>query len=139
MKEIIEFIAVQARNSEYIDQKSGVSPRLPITCMENLISNVERRNIILNEHDCCPRVCDLEAVVPSVVGKIELVYEGEQEGAVNVARFLIGQAVKEVFTRYFPKVYTKKSNFGLLKAIHWIYLMIYQPIHISVYWNQLQT
>ncbi len=51
MKEIIEFIAVQARNSEYIDQKSGVSARLPITCMENLISNVERRNI---EHDCCP-------------------------------------------------------------------------------------
>ncbi len=110
LKEIIECIAVQARNSEYIDQKSGVSARLPITCMENLISNVERRNIVSNRNEEYPRICDFEAVIPSIVGKIELVYEGEQEGAVNVARLLIGQAVKEVFIKYLPKVYTKKSE-----------------------------
>ncbi|MCH8285824.1 magnesium chelatase [candidate division KSB1 bacterium] len=109
-KEIIEYIAVQGRESEYIDQKSGVSARLPISCMENLISNIERRNIYLGENEPNPRICDLDAIVPSIVGKIELVYEGEQEGSINVARLLVGQAVKEVFTLYFPQVYVKKSD-----------------------------
>lgn len=109
-KEIIEYIAVHGRESEYIDQKSGVSARLPISCMENLISNIERRNIYLGENETSPRICDLDATVPSIVGKIELVYEGEQEGSINVARLLVGQAVKEVFTHYFPEVYVKRSD-----------------------------
>ncbi len=109
-KEIIENIAIQARNSEYIDQKSGVSARLPITCMENLISNIEKRTIISDENLPYPRICDLNAVLPSVVGKVELVYEGEEEGAVNVSRLLIGSAVKEVFNKYFPEVYVRRSK-----------------------------
>jgi magnesium chelatase subunit I len=109
-KEIVEYVAIQARKSEYIDQKSGVSARAPISCMENLVSNVERRNFTLKESEKFPRICDLDGIIPSIVGKIELVYEGEQEGAINVARLLIGQAVKEVFVRYFPKVHVKKSD-----------------------------
>ncbi len=109
-KEIIEYVAVQARESEFIDQKSGVSARLPITSMENLISNIERRNILLGENVLTPRISDLESMLPSIVGKIELVYEGEEEGAVNVARMIVGRAVKAVFTNYFPEVYIRDSE-----------------------------
>jgi len=117
-RKIIEEIAVQARKSEYVDQKSGVSARLPITCFENLVSNVERRNILLGESCRFPRISDLDAMIPSIVGKIELVYEGEQEGVLNVARLLIGNAVKEVFTQYFPHVYVKKSESTESRAVY---------------------
>lgn len=101
-REIIEHMAFQARDSEFVDQKSGVSARMPITCLENLVSNAERRAIISGETFITPRICDLPYVLPSMTGKIELVYEGEEEGPVNVARNLIGKAVKEVFSKYFP-------------------------------------
>ncbi len=104
-REIIEQIAVEARKSEFVDQKSGVSVRMTITCLENLISNAERRAILHNEEVVVPRICDLYATIPAITGKIELVYEGEQEGEINVALGLIGKAVKAIFLQYFPDPY----------------------------------
>lgn len=101
-KEIIENVAFEARKSEFVDQKSGVSARLTIAAMENLISNAERRAIILNEKHIVPRMCDLPHVLPGVTGKVELVFEGEQEGALKVGRALIGKATREIFKKYFP-------------------------------------
>ena len=101
-REIIENIAREARQSELIDQKSGVSARLPISCLELMISNAERRAKVNVEKKYTLRICDLEATIPAITGKIELVYEGEQEGATNVAKILIGKAVKTVFEKYFP-------------------------------------
>ncbi len=103
MHEIIEQIAFAARQSEHVDQTSGVSARLTISAYENLISNVERRAAINNEKDFYPRICDLYSVVASVVGKVELVYEGELEGPNMVAMNLIGEATKTVFNQYFPQ------------------------------------
>ncbi|MGQ9805577.1 MAG: sigma 54-interacting transcriptional regulator [Chlorobiales bacterium] len=101
-KEIIEHIAFEARRSEYVDQKSGVSARLTITAMENLVSSAERRAIIHDESEACVRISDMFLVAPAITGKVELVYEGEQEGAINVAKLLIGKAVNQVFKKYCP-------------------------------------
>ncbi|HAP34429.1 MAG TPA: magnesium chelatase, partial [Bacteroidetes bacterium] len=101
-KEIIENIAFEARKSEFVDQKSGVSARLTIAAMENLVSNAERRAIVLNEKDIVPRMCDLPHALPGVTGKVELVFEGEQEGANKVGKALLGKATREVFKKYFP-------------------------------------
>ncbi|KAB2924587.1 MAG: magnesium chelatase [Bacteroidetes bacterium] len=101
-KEIIESIAFEARRSEFVDQKSGVSARLTIAAMENLVSNAERRAILLGEERIVPRMCDLPHVLPGVTGKVELVFEGEQEGAMKVGKALIGKATRTVFARYFP-------------------------------------
>jgi len=101
-REIIECIAFEARKSEFVDQKSGVSARLTISAMENLISNAERRAILLNDRVILPRICDLPHTLPGLTGKIELVFEGEQEGPVKVSKALIGKAVREVFRKYFP-------------------------------------
>lgn len=108
-KEIVENIAFQARASEFIDHKSGVSARLTISCLENLVSTAERRTIVHNEKTAFPRICDLYYLVPSVTGKIELVYEGEQQGIANVAKVLIGRAIKAVFKNYFPDPLSKKD------------------------------
>lgn len=116
LKEVVESIAFQARASEFIDQKSGVSARLTISCMENLISAAEQRGIVQNESHPFPRVCDLYYLVPSITGKVELVYEGEQQGVASVARVLVGRAVKAVFRKYFPDPLAKKD------------LTLYQPI-----------
>ncbi|MDP6050721.1 MAG: magnesium chelatase, partial [Candidatus Latescibacteria bacterium] len=104
-REIVEEIAFQARDSEFIDQKSGVSTRMTIAAIENLISNVEKRGILQHQQVVVPRLCDLAAVVPAMTGKLELVYEGEQQGEVNVAEVLIGRAVKAVFIQYFPDAF----------------------------------
>ncbi len=101
-KEIIESIAFEARKSEFVDQKSGVSARLTIAAMENLVSNAERRAILLKETHIVPRMCDLPHVLPGVTGKVELVFEGEQEGATKVGKALIGKATREIFKKYFP-------------------------------------
>ena len=101
-KEIVENIAFEARKSEFVDQKSGVSARLTIAAMENLVSNAERRAIIMNEKDIVPRMCDLPHALPGVTGKVELVFEGEQEGASKVGKALLGKATREVFKKYFP-------------------------------------
>ncbi len=105
LRETVEEIAFQARSSEFIDQTSGVSTRMTIAAMENLVSQVEKRCILHGKRSVVPRMCDLSAVIPAMTGKLELVYEGEQEGEVKVAEALIGRAVKEVFGHYFPAVY----------------------------------
>jgi len=110
LKEIVEGIAFQARGSEFVDQKSGVSVRMTISVMENLISSAERRAIINNEKVIVPRICDLQQVLPGMTGKLELVFEGEQEGSVKVSRALIGKAVRETFKKYFPDPLQKKTR-----------------------------
>lgn len=100
--DLVEQIAFEARGSEYIDAKSGVSARLSISAYENLISTAERRRIINNEKETHLRMSDLFGVIPSITGKIELVYEGEQEGPAKVAQILIGKAIRNNFSKYFP-------------------------------------
>ena len=99
---IIEQLAVEARNSEYVDQKSGVSARLTISAYENIASAVERRILINGEAKGRARIGDLLGILPSITGKVELVYEGEQEGAKNVAFSLMGKAMRSLFAQYFP-------------------------------------
>ncbi len=109
-REIIEFVAVEARKSEYVDQKSGVSVRLTRAALENLVSAAERRAIINGEASTVTRISDLFFLEPAITGKVELVYEGEQEGAQNVARMLLGRAVKTVFSRHFPNPSDKDAG-----------------------------
>ncbi len=103
-KDLLEQIVFEARNSEYIDAKSGVSARLSITAFENLLSTAERRALITGEDKTLLRLSDFIGVIPAITGKVELVYEGEQEGATFVAMNLIGEAVKNLFNNYFPKI-----------------------------------
>lgn len=107
-KEIVEQVAFEARKSEFVDQKSGVSARLTIAAMENLVSNAERRAILRGETVVVPRICDLAHVLPGMTGKLELVFEGEQEGSVKVSRALVGKAVRETFKKYFPDPLKKR-------------------------------
>jgi magnesium chelatase subunit I len=110
-KDILEQIAFEARESEYIDHKSGVSARMSITAFENLISTAERRAILNNEYETSVRFSDLIGMIPSITGKVELVYEGEQEGSSFVANHLISEATKSLFLTYFPKIEKlKKEN-----------------------------
>jgi magnesium chelatase subunit I len=109
-REIIEYIAIEARASELIDQKSGVSARLPISCLENLVGNAERRALLNKSKKYHVRISDLQALIPAITGKIELVYEGEQEGVINVAKLLIGKALKRTFDRYFPQPKAKQAD-----------------------------
>lgn len=101
-KLLIEQIAAEARKSEYVDQKSGVSARLTISAYENLVSTAERRALKNNVDKTMVRIADFAGVVPSITGKIELVYEGEQEGPTNVAYRLLGQAIRSLFVQFFP-------------------------------------
>lgn len=103
-KDLLEQISFEARDSEFIDHKSGVSARMSITAFENLLSTAERRAIKNGEEQTMLRFGDFLGVVPSITGKVELVYEGEQEGAAFVAMQLIGEAVKSLFPNYFPKI-----------------------------------
>jgi len=105
LRELIEEVAIQARKSEYVDQNSGVSARLTIALLENVVSNAERRGLVTGEKKVVTRVCDLQAAVSAVSGKVELVLEGEQEGAMNVARALLGKGVKAVFSQRFPDAF----------------------------------
>jgi magnesium chelatase subunit I len=110
MRELVEEVAIQARRSEYVDQNSGVSARLPIALMENLVSNAERRGFVTGEKKVVTRICDLQQAVSAVSGKVELVLEGEQEGALNVARALLGRGVKSIFAQRFPDAYKPKRG-----------------------------
>ncbi len=101
IREIIEQAAFEARDSEYIDQKSGVSARLTITAMEQLVSSAERRAIVNGESKAVARITDVYHVVPALTGKLELVYEGEQEGAINVAKHMLGLAIKKAVCKQF--------------------------------------
>ncbi len=110
LKDLIEQISFEARQSEYIDAKSGVSARLTISAFENLVSTAERRAIINKESPTFARISDLYGVIPSITGKIELVYEGEQEGPSKVAHILISKAIRSLFAEYFPTPDKLKKN-----------------------------
>ena len=99
--EIVEQIAFEARDDNHIDKHSGVSQRMPITVMESLVSNAERRALLTSENPIVPRIADIYAAIPSMTGKMELEYEGEQLGANRIARDLIKRAAGEIFEGYF--------------------------------------
>jgi len=101
IRELIEQIAFEARDDQRIDKRSGVSQRMPITVTESVVSNAERRAVLTGEEEIVPRVSDVYAAVPSMTGKMELEYEGEQVGAAKIARDLIKRAAGEVFEGYF--------------------------------------
>jgi len=103
-RDVLEQISFEARKSDYVDVKSGVSARLSITAFENLLSTAERRMLISGETKTCLRMVDFLGIISSINGKIELVYEGEQEGAEQISYYLISQAVKTLFPNYFPEV-----------------------------------
>ncbi|MBK6831647.1 MAG: sigma 54-interacting transcriptional regulator [Flavobacteriales bacterium] len=100
---LIERIAMEARDSEYVDRRSGVSARLTISALESVISAAERRALRNGEERTSVRIGDLQAVVPAITGKIELVYEGEQEGPEHVAKHLLSVSVRNVFKELFPE------------------------------------
>lgn len=101
VREVIERIAFTAREDKRIDKRSGVSQRLPISCMENVISNAERRAIRYNEQLTVPRIGDIYAALPAITGKLELEYEGEMKGADYVSRELIRNAIAKTYDQYF--------------------------------------
>jgi magnesium chelatase subunit I len=103
-KDLLEQISFEARESEYIDSKSGVSARLSITAYETLLSTAERRALQSGAEATTVRLSDFMGIIPAITGKVELVYEGEQEGAAAVAQHLIGDAIHTFFPAYFPKI-----------------------------------
>ncbi len=121
LRDLLEAISFQARESEYVDSKSGVSARLSITALENLYSTAERRMILNDEKSTTARITDFWGIVPAITGKVELVYEGEQEGPYNVAMHLFSSAIRSVFLEYFtnPEDLKRKSDkdpFGTIRA-----------------------
>src|SRR5438094_4368714 len=104
VRELVEQIAFVARESELVDQSSGVSARLTISALELLQSNLERRAALTGDSHMFPRLSDLAMVLPAITGKVEMVYEGEQQGAEVVARKLIGTAVGKLFETKFPPI-----------------------------------
>lgn len=104
VREVVEQIAFIARDDKKIDKRSGVSQRLPITVLENVLSNAERRALRAGDEEAVPRISDIYAALPSITGKIELEYEGELKGGDHVARELIRLAVAKTYTKYFDGV-----------------------------------
>lgn len=102
LHDLLETVVFKARESEYTDVKSGVSSRMSISAYECLVSAAERRSIINNEPKVTARYADFWAVVPAITGKVELIYEGEQLGAYEVAMHFMKEALTEIFLRYFP-------------------------------------
>ena len=103
-KTLIEQIGFEARSNDLIDAKSGVSARMSITMYENLISGATYRMLMSNQKKTSVRMTDFIAVIPAITGKVELVYEGEQEGAENVALLLLGNAIKTLFNQSFREI-----------------------------------
>ncbi|MEL6989613.1 MAG: magnesium chelatase, partial [Bacteroidota bacterium] len=121
LQELIERVSFTARESELIDEKSGVSARLSISGYENLVSTAERRALINKEGNTNARITDFWGVIPAITGKVELVYEGEQEGPYGVAIKLLGAAIKEAFLENYPnpskfKKGREKDPYGTIKA-----------------------
>ena len=101
IREVVEQIAFEAREDNHVDKHSGVSQRMPITVMESVVSNAERRALLTGEDPIVPRIADVYTAIPSMTGKMELEYEGEQLGAHRIARDLIKRAAGEIFEGYF--------------------------------------
>ncbi|ADV51385.1 magnesium chelatase, subunit ChlI family protein [Cellulophaga algicola DSM 14237] len=123
-KDLLEQISFEARESEYVDAKSGVSARTSITAFENLLSTAERRALLTGADSTMVRLSDFLGIIPSITGKIELVYEGEQEGADGVAAILIDDAVKTLFPTYFPeinKLEKKGEETPYDELLHWFF------------------
>ena len=110
VKRLIEQVAFEARGSELVDKKSGVSARLTISAFENAVSAAERRAIVNNEKQTQVWIGDLSGIIPSITGKVELVYEGEQEGPYQVAMNLVDKAIRSQFVQYFPNPDTLKKR-----------------------------
>jgi magnesium chelatase subunit I len=104
VREVIESIAFEARQEKKVDKRSGVSQRMPITCLENVLSNAEQRALRNHEEKIVPRPSDILGALPSLTGKFELEYEGELRGAENVAHDIIRQATAKIFRKYFEGV-----------------------------------
>jgi magnesium chelatase subunit I len=115
IRELVEQLAFLAREDKKVDKRSGVSQRLPISVLENVVSNAERRALRAGENLAVPRVIDLYAALPSITGKLELEYEGELKGGDNVARELIRSAVGKVYNAYFDGV-------NLAQVVQWFEL-----------------
>ena len=121
LRDLIEEVSFAARESEFVDPKSGVSARLAISALENLYSAAERRMILNGEKKTTARLTDFWGIVPAITGKVELVYEGEQEGPYAVAMHLFSTAIKTVFLEYFPnpeelKRKSDRDPFGIIRA-----------------------
>nr|WP_321477926.1 magnesium chelatase [uncultured Paludibaculum sp.] len=104
MREVVETLAFAAREDKRVDKRSGVSQRLPISVMENVVSNAERRALLTGDADAVPRILDLYAALPSITGKLELEYEGELKGGDAVARDLIKASLARVYKKHFENV-----------------------------------
>ncbi|WP_282050825.1 magnesium chelatase [Maribacter aquivivus] len=123
-KDLLEQIIFEARESEYVDAKSGVSARTSITAFENLLSTAELRSLLNGGDHTMVRLSDFLGIIPAITGKIELVYEGEQEGADGVAAILIDDAVKSLFPEYFPKINKlerKDEETVYDELLHWFF------------------
>ncbi|MDO1514712.1 magnesium chelatase [Maribacter confluentis] len=123
-KDLLEQVSFEARESEYVDSKSGVSARTSITAFENLLSTAERRTLLNGADTTMVRLSDFTGIIPAITGKIELVYEGEQEGADGVAEILIDDAVKSLFPQYFPKINKlerKDEETVYDELLHWFF------------------
>ena len=115
IREVIEQIAFVAREDKHIDKRCGVSQRLPISAIENVISNAERRAVFQDSEYVVPRIADVFAALPSITGKLELEYEGEVRGADQVVREIIKTAIARVFDQYF-------ANADLKQVVQWFEL-----------------
>lgn len=112
IREVIEEVAFQAREDKRVDRRSGVSQRLPISCLENAVSSAEQRAVRNAEKTAVARIADIYSAIPSMTGKFELEYEGELRGAESIARELIRSAVGKAFTKYF-------SDTNLQSVVQW--------------------
>lgn len=116
---LLETVVFKARDSEFIDEKSGVSARLSISAYENLVSAAERRAIRSGEDKVQARIQDFWGIIPAITGKVELVYEGEQEGPYAVAIKLIGEGIKEIFAAIYPdptKIKDDRDPYGIIRS-----------------------
>ncbi|MFV0605735.1 MAG: magnesium chelatase [Niabella sp.] len=145
VKRLIEQIAFEARNSELVDKKSGVSARLTISALENAVSAAERRALMNGDNHTPIWISDLAATIPSITGKVELVYEGEQEGPYQVAMNLLNKSIRTQFVEYFPdpEALKKRRNTGKPSSQEKANENPYRPIinwfdkgnNISIYFN----
>lgn len=143
-KDILEQISFEARKSEYVDLKSGISARMGISVFQNLMSTAEQRLLLVDDEETSIRMSDFRGIVPAITGKVELVYEGEQEGAAFVAQDLIDNAVKALFSSYFPKIeklQRKDEETPFDELIAWFYdakaLELYNDSDEATYRNSL--
>lgn len=144
--DLLEQISFEARDSEFVDSKSGVSARMSITAFENLMSTAERRALILREEETTVRLSDFMGIIPAITGKVELVYEGEQEGAAEVAQHLLTDAIHTLFPGYFPEIEklernTEKSPYA--KILEWFFsetnFELYDDMTDEEYKSQLDS